>query len=211
MTSGTEVAPKGSREFYDVARREAHRLYVEGRSLREIAEVVLPNRKGAFVTVQRWSAKPDEETGLTWKQEKAAVEAEARELDRQRYLAVVQGIKDDNLKIAAKARMAVEMALDNYFLYDEGGRIVGMRTNQYGNPIINPRDISPLINAFNELQTRTLGTDFLERREVEQLVAHDAPIVVESAIPAEQLKYIGDMLAQKVSLVDSTASTNAAG
>lgn len=200
--------PKGSKTFYEEARRHAHALYLEGKSLRDIAEIVLPNRKGAFVTVQRWSTKPDEDTGLTWKQEKAALEAEAREQDRQRYLAVVQQIKDDNLKIAAKARFAVEMALENYFLYDERGTIIGMRTNQYGNPIISPRDISPLIHAFNELQTQTLGADMLERREIEQLVATDAPQIVEAAIPPEQLKYLGDMLAMQVSVVESTASAS---
>lgn len=202
------AAPLINGAFYEQARETAHTLFLQGYSLRDIAAQVLPNSKGGYVTVQRWSDKPDEVTGLTWKQEKAELRAEERQVNRTTYLEVVAMVKNRNLRIAALATTAIQLAIEGYFEFDDDGKPVGIKLNGKGNPVISPRDIAPLINAVNQIQTDTLGLATMEREDMEEAVSKDAPVTV-NALDIDTVKRMGDWLAlQTLEPPDSSQSEN---
>lgn len=200
MSKQPKNTPHRSREFYAEAKRQAHELFLLGWSLREIAARILPGQSGGFVTIARWSKEVSEE-GMTWQQEKAALEQQQREEDRRKYLHVLSQVKDRNLRLADKAMTALEMSLDNYFVRDEDGGILDIRRNpKTGNPIIMPRDFAPLLHAVHEVQARTLGMEQMPYGEVQQMVASEVTEVVDmvpSGPDPQLLKAIGDFVAQK--------------
>lgn len=166
----------------------ARELYFQNVSLRDIADRVLPGKPNGHVTVHRWAVRDG------WKAEREQRRVQEREQDHQRYLEVLSEIKDRHLRIAHKAQMAVELALDSYFIKDERGNMVDIRRNQYGNPAIGGQALVQLLTAATQLEYQSYGMkDGLPKEDAEQVAISEAPRTVE-ADPA-LLKRLGDLLA----------------
>lgn len=176
-------------------KERAKQLYMQGLSLRSIAKQVLPESKGGYVTIQRWSTRRDPDTGLTWQDERNEVNEEVRAENRAKYLEIVSQVKDRNLQIAAKGMLAVDMALESFFQRDRAGNVIGIKLNHNGNPLITARDVAPLVAAMHTIQKETLRMDTVLDDEVTQVVAQDAPITIEASLDPELLKRLGDQLA----------------
>lgn len=166
----------------------AHELYMQGVSLRDIADRVLPGKANGHVTIHRWAVRDG------WKAERDQRRTQEREQDHVRYLEAISEIKDRHLRIAHKAQMAVELALDLYFIKDEKGNVIDMRRNQYGNPAIGGQALVQLLTAATQLEYQSYGMkDGLPKEDAEQMVLTEAPKTVD-ADPA-LLKRLGDYLA----------------
>lgn len=192
-------------------KERAKQLYMQGLSLRSIARQVLPESKGGYVTIQRWSTRRDPDTGLTWKDERDEVNEEVRAENRAKYLEIVSQVKDRNLQIAAKGMLAVDMALESFFQRDRAGNVIGIKLNHNGNPLITARDVAPLVAAMHTIQKETLRMDTVLDDEVTQVVAQDAPITIEASLDPELLKRLGDQLAVEALTAPLTAPQSADG
>lgn len=192
--------------YSEADRARAKELYMRGLSLRAIARQVLPESKGGYVTIQRWSTKRDPESGLTWQDEREELNAEVRAENRAKYLEIISQVKDQNLQVAAKGMLAVDMALESFFQRDKEGNVVGIKKNSNGNPLITARDIGPIVAAMHTVRKETLRMDTVLDEEVTQVVAHDAPVTVESTLDPDIIKKLGDHLA-----VESLTAPSSAG
>src|SRR6478736_3575672 len=104
---------------YSPEQERARMLYMARWSYRDIAKEVLPDQRSGHVTIYRWVKR------FGWELERAELEAEARDAQKSSYLQTVAVIQERQLRIARKAQLAAELALDAYFEYDEFGKPVG--------------------------------------------------------------------------------------
>ena len=175
----------------EAAHMRAKELYMQGWSLREIAQEVLPNSSGGFVTVHRWAKAEG------WREEKEDLQRNQLEEEHKRYLGVVADIKDRHLRIAQKAAEAVELTLEEYIVEGEDGRRRIKLNPRTGLPVIPAVALVQLIAVATDLERKTVGMDQLETED------NEATATQASAIDATLARQIGDWLAEKGLLIDS--------
>lgn len=193
------VFPKGLEEEQLEQRKSlAKELYMRDVSLRVIAERVLPGKANGHVTIHRWAVREG------WKAERDERRQQEAVAEHDRYLEALSEIKDRHLRIAHKAQMAVEYALDAYFLTNEKGEVVGIRRNQYGNPAIGGQALVQLLSAATQLEYQSYGMkDGLPQADAQTLVVTEAPRTVD-ADPA-LVKRLGDLLAVEAATSSSSS------
>lgn len=171
----------------EVRKKRAKDLYLQGLSLREIAAEVLPEKKQGHIQIHRWAKAEG------WAQAREAVQYQKQEShDLQIYFQALAEIRDRHLALAQKAQQVVEAALDAYTVKDASGRVVDIKRNRYGDPLLGSMAMVQLMTAATELEYKALGMqDGLPQEDAAQLIMTEAPKVVD----ADLAKAIGDYLA----------------
>lgn len=173
----------------DSRKARAKELYCQGLSLRQVAAEVLPDKKQGHMQIHRWAKAEG------WAQSREAVQYQKQEAhDLQIYFQALAEIRDRHLALAQKAQMVVETALDAYTVKDEYGRIVDIKRNRYGDPLLGSMAMVQLMTAATDLEYKALGMqDGLPQEDAAQLIMTEAPKVVD----ADLAKAIGDYLASQ--------------
>lgn len=181
----------------------AHRLYLDGVSLRDIADQVLPGVSGGYVTIHRWAVRDH------WKEEKQDLADRQKEAVHDQMIGKVIETAHRHFKLADLGEDVLFEVLREWALFDEHGRVVGVKKNDKGYPIVGPRDFAALLSAFTALKRSSLGvTDALPREEMESVLGRGSVQVVEDHDP-ELLRQFGQYLALQA--VEVPAADDTAG
>lgn len=167
---------------------QARMRYLAGRSFREIADELLPTSSGGWVTIFRWSKQ------YHWKEEKEELERKAQEAVQEDFSGGLAMMAHRHLQLADKALLAVELALDEAFERDENGRIIAVRKDKYGKPILWGQSLVMLLEKASDMQRKALGVgEGIPRQDLER--AASVAQVDEVHADPMLLKRFGDFLA----------------
>lgn len=184
--------PGTSRRYTRETINRARELYLQDKSAREIAKLLIPSVKEGHTTVTRWIKREH------WDEEKRDIEEHQKALAHERFAGRILETAIEHYEVGRLAVQAVKLALRDYFVYDPvTGEVLGVKLNKFGTPIITPMAAATLMEKGAALQRLALGVnEGMPREELEATVGKGATIAVEEADP-ELLRELGNFLALK--------------